>query len=676
VVAVSAYNFFGETISEAMLVAPAAAAGGPYVGQTGVPLTVSGAGSIDESGTITGYVWNWGDGTGSTSSASTTASHTYAGPGTFTLTLTVTDDFAASGSAKTTATIVPAPQPPGTPGSPSPTDGTPGVSSTPTLSWNASGATSYDVQFGAANPPPQVATGQTTGSYTPAPLAPATTYYWQITARNSDGAATGPIWSFTTLSATSDATDIVVFAADIPSKQIHGSWTTTSDVTSANGLKLATPDAGWSTTNAPLVAPADYVDVMFNADAGIPYTLWLRMRALNDNKYNDALWVQFSDALVASAPVYPLNSTSGLLVNLATDVTAVSLHGWGWQNAAYWLQQPATITFAASGPHTLRIQVREDGVQFDQIVLSPGTYLTAPPGPLTNDSTILPRTGQPAAANSPSPANAAADVSTTATLLTWSATGATSYDVQFGSSNPPPQVVTGTIVASYVPAPLTAATTYYWRIVARNSSGSTIGPLWSFKTAPAAPTPAAEIVIYASDIPAGQLHGSWRAISDATSPNGLKLGTPDAAWSTLNSPLAAPTDYIDVTFDAEAGRPYTLWLRMRAINDNKYNDAVWAQFSDALVDNAPAYPMNSTSGLLVNLATDVTAASLVGWGWQNGAYWLPQPATIAFAAGGPHTLRIQVREDGVQLDQIVLSPATYLTARPGSQTNDSTIVAK
>jgi len=86
--------------------------------------------------------------------------------------------------------------------------------------------------------------------------------------------------------------------------------------------------------------------------------------------------------------------------------------------------------------------------------------------------------------------------------------------------------------------------------------------------------------------------------------------------------------------------------------------------------------MNSTSGLLVNLATDVTAASLVGWGWQNGAYWLPQPATIAFAAGGPHTLRIQVREDGVQLDQRVLSPATYLTARPGSQTNDSTIVAK
>jgi hypothetical protein len=182
-----------------------------------------------------------------------------------------------------------------------------------------------------------------------------------------------------------------MYAAEIPSGQIHGSWTSTSDATSANGLKLTTPDAGWSTASAPLVAPADYIDVMFDADAGIPYTLWLRMRALNDNKYNDALWVQFSDALVANTPVYPLNSTSGLLVNLATDATAVSLHGWGWQNGAYWLLQPATVTFAASGSHTMRIQVREDGVQLDQIVLSPGKFLTAPPGPLTNDSTILPR---------------------------------------------------------------------------------------------------------------------------------------------------------------------------------------------------------------------------------------------------------------------------------------------
>jgi hypothetical protein len=103
------------------------------------------------------------------------------------------------------------------------------------------------------------------------------------------------------------------------------------------------------------------------------------------------VWVQFSDAQAGGAQVYAINSATGLLVNLATDGTAASLNGWGWQNRAYWLSQPTTISFTTSGPHTLRIQVREDGVQFDQIVLSPSTYLNAAPGGPTADTTIVPK---------------------------------------------------------------------------------------------------------------------------------------------------------------------------------------------------------------------------------------------------------------------------------------------
>ena len=43
------------------------------------------------------------------------------------------------------------------------------------------------------------------------------------------------------------------------------------------------------------------------------------------------------------------------------------------------------IYFANSGTHTIRIQVREDGLSIDQIVLSPSTYLNSPPGPPRND---------------------------------------------------------------------------------------------------------------------------------------------------------------------------------------------------------------------------------------------------------------------------------------------------
>src|SRR5206468_4866274 len=59
-------------------------------------------------------------------------------------------------------TVVAAPNAPTTP---TPPDGVTSVATTATLMWSASGATSYDVQFGTTNPPPQVATGQTAGSY-------------------------------------------------------------------------------------------------------------------------------------------------------------------------------------------------------------------------------------------------------------------------------------------------------------------------------------------------------------------------------------------------------------------------------------------------------------------------------------------------------------------------------
>ena len=49
---------------------------------------------------------------------------------------------------------------------------------------------------------------------------------------------------------------------------------------------------------------------------------------------------------------------------------------------------------------------------------------------------------------------------------------------------------------------------------------------------------------------------------------------------------------------------------------------------------------------------------------------------VTFAKGGRHTIRVQVREDGAQIDQIVLSPSRYLTSPPGGVKDDATIVAK
>jgi hypothetical protein len=88
----------------------------------------------------------------------------------------------------------------------------------------------------------------------------------------------------------------VIYASDIAAATLHGAWTFVNDSTSLNGIELATPDNGVANTSQPLAVPSHYVDVPFNADGGTPHTVWLRLKAMNNSKYNDAVWVQFSDA--------------------------------------------------------------------------------------------------------------------------------------------------------------------------------------------------------------------------------------------------------------------------------------------------------------------------------------------------------------------------------------------
>ncbi|HUR36011.1 MAG TPA: carbohydrate-binding protein [Vicinamibacterales bacterium] len=183
--------------------------------------------------------------------------------------------------------------------------------------------------------------------------------------------------------------DIVIHAADIAGPDMHGAWAARPDPGAADGVALAQADAGWSSTSAPVAQPADYVDVRFTAQAGVPYRVWLRLKAAANSKWNDSVWLQFSDARVGGAPAYALNTDSGLAVNLENCANC-GMAGWGWQDGAYWLTR-STITFGTSGGQTLRLQTREDGVSIDQIVVSPSTWLSTAPGQVSGDSTIVPR---------------------------------------------------------------------------------------------------------------------------------------------------------------------------------------------------------------------------------------------------------------------------------------------
>jgi hypothetical protein len=132
-----------------------------------------------------------------------------------------------------------------------------------------------------------------------------------------------------------------------------------------------------------------------------------------------------------------------------------------------------------------------------------------------------------------------------------------------------------------------------------------------------------------------------------------------------------------VSFTVAAGVPYRLWLRGRAQNNSPYNDSVFMQFSGSLdaATGAVAYRIGTTSATVVNLE-DCSGCGLSGWGWQDNGWGAgvlgPE---VEFASSGQQTLRIQTREDGLSIDQIVLSPSTYLYSSPGALKNDTTIVS-
>ena len=169
--------------------------------------------------------------------------------------------------------------------------------------------------------------------------------------------------------------------------------------------------------------------------------------------------------------------------------------------------------------------------------------------------------------------------------------------------------------------------------------------------------------------------GAWRVVNDVSAASGMRLENPNAAAAKLTSALSSPQDYFELTFTAEAGRPYRLWLRARAQDNSYNNDSVFVQFSGSVdAAGSPMFRIGTTDATAVVLE-DCGGCGLSGWGWQDNGYGTGVLGpVIYFATSGPQTIRVQRREDGISIDQIVLSPGPYLTSSPGATTNDTRIL--
>ena len=366
------------------------------------------------------------------------------------------------------------------------------------------------------------------------------------------------------------AQDVVLLGASATTRV--GRWTIASESGASSGTVIRHPDAGAAKITAPLANPADYFELSFTASAGQPYRLWIRGRAQNDDYPNDSVYVQFSGSVTASgAEVFRIGTTSAADVNLE-ECSNCGLSGWMWQDDGYGkdVLGPA-IYFATTGPQTLRVQTREDGISIDEIVLSPSTYLNVKP--------------------------------------------------------------VGVVTATAAPPP------------------------------PPPPSAPVDIVLAAASAPTRA--GAWRTVSDVTAFDGSAIRHPDAGAAKIVTALAAPADYFEMTFTAVAGVPYHLWIHGKADNDYWANDSVFAQFSGSVTSSGTAiYRIGTTSAADVNLE-ECSSCGVSGWMWQDNGYGkgvLGPP--IYFSSTGQQTLRVQTREDGLSIDQIVLSPSTYFSTAP------------
>jgi hypothetical protein len=398
-----------------------------------------------------------------------------------------------------------------------------------------------------------------------------------VRATDSSRTATATV-AISVAAALSPVQEIVLYAAKATT--VIGNWSEAADSTAAGGYRMWNPNANAPKLTTPLAAPSSYFELTFQADAGRPYHLWVRGQAEGNTYDNDSFYVQFSGSVDASgAPINRIGTASATVVSIENGSNA-GLAGWGWQDDSYGgLAGP--MYFATTGPQTIRIQPREDGVSIDQIVLSAVKYAAVPPGGTKNDATILNETG-------------------------------------------------GTGTSS-----------------------------------------AREVVLYAAAAPL--VAGTWSKVSDGTAAGGYRLQNPDAGAAKLLTPLVAPANYFELTFNAIAGLPYHLWIRGQAAANFYGNDSVFVQFSGTVNASGAAIDRIGTTAAAAVSIEDGSGAGLSGWGWQDDAYGaLAQP--VYFATSGTQKIRVQQREDGVSIDQIVLSSGKYLTAAPGAAKNDTTIL--
>lgn len=186
------------------------------------------------------------------------------------------------------------------------------------------------------------------------------------------------------------------------------------------------------------------------------------------------------DTTITSGPPSVSNSSTATFTFTSPEATATFECWLDYVDTWAACSSPKDYTGLSDGGHIFLVRAKDEAGNVDTIVSSHNwTIDTSPPNQPPN------------APSSPNPANGASNIAIN-TTISWSGgdpdNDPISYTVRFGTTNPPPDVISQSGTTYDLPGDLANGTLYYWQVVASDGDLETPGPVWTFTTVSAPPS--------------------------------------------------------------------------------------------------------------------------------------------------------------------------------------------
>ena len=400
-------------------------------------------------------------------------------------------------------------QPPGQPSSPIPENGAEYQSIEVDISWTCTDPEgdplSYDIYFGTETTPPLVNTGQTETTYDPGTLENNTEYFWKIVAQDDHNNTTeGPVWNFNTGSGGQWYCGIPF--TDPRDDQTYNSIQIGDQCWMAENLNIGIMINGSNnqTDNSIIekycydnsTANCDEYGGLYQWNEMMQYTTTQGMQGICPADWHlptDGEWTILTDLLggldVAGGKMKETGTSHWVSPNTgATNESGFTALPGGFcivsagvflylGQSGYWL---SSTEYSETNAWYRSLSYNNNIVNHDNITKFSGFSVRC----LKDDFTPVNQPPEPPSA--PIPENGA-EYQTIEVDISWTCTDPDgdplTYDVYFGTVNPPPLVATGQTETTYDPGTLENIKEYFWMIVAHDDhSNSTTGPVWSFTT--------------------------------------------------------------------------------------------------------------------------------------------------------------------------------------------------